>query len=29
MTANGWFQIAVFIGLIALCTKPLGGSLPK
>src|ERR1700758_4954172 len=24
MTANGWFQIAVFIALVLLVTKPLG-----
>src|SRR5581483_1357337 len=24
MTANGWLQIAVFFGIILLCTKPLG-----
>ncbi|MBV9269318.1 MAG: potassium-transporting ATPase subunit KdpA, partial [Acidobacteriaceae bacterium] len=24
MTANGWIQIAIFFGIIFLCTKPLG-----
>ena len=24
MTANGWFQILVFLGLVLLITKPMG-----